>query len=166
VIAENGIKFDIWLEPSADDGAFFDLLPVDRRLGIDIDSHRPDIVQADFLTFDDFAPGVAYAALGNFPWGENGVVKFFNRCADHCSVIACLVPLSFLRPHAINQLDRRFRLLHEEVSPRGEPPIFATVFQIWVRGPKLREPIETRTSIPISSSFHGTDLIFVKPLTS
>jgi hypothetical protein len=119
VIAENGIKFDWWLEPSAGDGAFYDLLPVGRRLGIDIDSRRPDIVQADFLTFDGFVPGVTYAAIGNFPWGENGVVKFFNRCADHCSVIACLMPLSFLRPHAINQLDRRFHLLHEEVSSRG-----------------------------------------------
>jgi hypothetical protein len=143
VIAEYGIKFDCWLEPAAGDGAFFDLLPVDRRLGIDIDTRRPDVVQADFLTFDGFAPGVTYAAIGNFPWGENGVVKFFNRCADHCSVIACLVPLSFLRPHAINQLDRRFHLLHEEVSPRGQPPVFATVFQVWARGDEHREPIET-----------------------
>src|SRR5438270_1341657 len=38
VIDEYGIKFDCWLEPSAGDGAFFDLLPEDRRLGIDIDS--------------------------------------------------------------------------------------------------------------------------------
>jgi len=128
VIAEHGIKFDCWLEPSAGRDDFLDLLPVDRRLGIDIDSCRPDIVQADFLTFDGFAPGVTYAAIGNPPWGENGAVRFFNHCADHCSVIAFLVPLSFLRPHAINQLDRRFHLLHEEVSPRGQPPIFATVF--------------------------------------
>src|SRR5438067_12036636 len=96
-IAEYGIKFDCWLEPSAGDGAFYDLLPADRRRGIDIDSRRPDILQADFLTFDDFAPGVTYAAIGNIPWGENGPVKFFNRCADHCSVIAFLVPMSFRR---------------------------------------------------------------------
>jgi hypothetical protein len=143
VIAEHGIKFDCWLEPSAGDGAFLDLLPVDRRLGIDIDSRRPDIVQADFLTFDNFAPGVIYAAIGNIPWGENGPVKFFNACADHCSVIAFLVPLSFRRPHAINQLDRRFRLLHEEVCPRGHPPLFPGVFQIWIRCDQLREPIDT-----------------------
>jgi hypothetical protein len=143
VIAENGITFDCWLEPSAGDGAFYDLLPAHMRLGIDIDSRRPDIVEADFLTFDGFAPGASYAAIGNIPWGENGPVKFFNRCADHCSVIAFLVPLSFRRPHAINQLDRRFRLLHEEVCPRGHPPLFPGVFQIWVRGDKLREPIET-----------------------
>jgi hypothetical protein len=143
IIAEQGVKFDCWLEPSAGDGAFYDLLPAHMRRGIDIDSRRPDIVEADFLTFDDFAPGVSYAAIGNIPWGENGSVKFFNRCADHCSVIAFLVPLSFRRPHAINQLDRRFRLLHEEVCPRGHPPLFPGVFQIWVRDDKLREPIET-----------------------
>jgi hypothetical protein len=147
-IAEHGIKFDRWLEPSAGDGAFYDLLPAHMRLGIDIDSHRPDIVQADFLTFDGFAPGVTYAAIGNPPWVENGVVKFFNRCADHCSVIAFLVPLSFLRPQAINRLDPRFRLLHEEVSPRGQPPVFATVFQIWVRDDELREPIEPAREHP------------------
>jgi hypothetical protein len=148
VIAEYGIKFDCWLEPAAGDGAFYDLLPVDRRLGIDIDSRHPEIIAADFLAFDDFVPGVTYAAIGNFPWGDNGVVKFFNRCADHCSVIACLVPLSFLRPQAMNQLDRRFRLLHEEVSPRGHPPVFATVFQIWIRDDELREPIETAREHP------------------
>jgi hypothetical protein len=148
VIAEHGIKFDCWLEPAAGDGAFYDLLPVDRRLGIDIDSRHPEIVAADFLAFDDFVPGVTYAAIGNFPWGDNGVVKFFNHCADHCSVIACLVPLSFLRPQAMNQLDRRFRLLHEEVSPRGHPPVFATVFQIWIRDDEVREPIETPREHP------------------
>jgi hypothetical protein len=140
VIAENEIRFDYWLEPCAGDGAFYDLLPVDRRLGIDIDSRRPDIIEADFLNHN-FAPGITYAAIGNIPWGE--AIKFFNRCADHCSVIAFLVPLSFLRQQTKNQLDRRFHLLHEEVSPRGQPPIFATVFQIWVRSDMLREPIET-----------------------
>jgi hypothetical protein len=141
IIAENGIRFNCWLEPSAGDGSFFDLLPADRRLGIDIESRHPGIVEADLLAFDDFVPGVTYAAIGNFPWGDNGVVKYFNRCADHCSVIACLVPLSFLRPHAINQLDRHFHLLHEEISQ--QPPAFATVFQIWARGDKLRDLIET-----------------------
>jgi hypothetical protein len=148
VIAEHGIKFDWWLEPSAGDGAFYDLLPAHMRLGIDIDSHRSDIVQADFLTFDGFAPGVTYAAIGNPPWVENGVVEFFKRCADHCSVIAFLVPRSFLRPQAINRLDPRFRLLYQEVSPRGQPPVFATVFQIWVRDDELREPIETASEHP------------------
>jgi hypothetical protein len=142
VIAEHGIKFDCWLEPAAGDGAFYDLLPTDRRLGIDIDSRRPDIIQADFLKFNGVVSGLIYAAIGNPPWGENGAVKFFNNCADICSVIAFLVPLSFLRPHAINQLDRRFHLLHQEISPRGQPPEFATVFQIWARGDKLRDVIE------------------------
>ena len=142
VIAEHGIKVDCWLEPSAGDGAFFDLLPKDRRLGLDIDSRRSDIVQADFLAFDNFIPDVVYAAIGNPPWGDNGVIKFFNHCAEHCSVIAFLVPMSFRRPQAINQLDPRFHLLHEEVSPRGQPAVFATVFQIWVRDDELPETIE------------------------
>ena len=145
IIAENGIKFDCWLEPSAGDGSFLDLLPTHMRRGIDIDSRHPNVIEADFLTFDGFEPGIIYAAIGNFPWGENNAVKFFNRCADHCSVIASLMPLSFLRPHTINQLDPRFHCNYEEVSPRGE---FATVFQIWVRGDELREPIETPREHP------------------
>jgi hypothetical protein len=64
-------------------------------------------------------------------------------CGRLCeTVIAFLVPRSFLRPHAINQLDRRFHRLHQEVSSRGHPPVLATVFQIWAKGAKLREPIE------------------------
>lgn len=148
VIAEHGIEFDCWLEPSAGDGAFYDLLPSNQRLGIDIDPPRDDLIAADFLTFDDFAPGRTYAAIGNPPWGENGAVRFFNRCADHCSVIAFVVPRSFLRPHAINQLDRRFRRLHEEELWRGQPPAFASVFQIWARVANLREPIVTPNEHP------------------
>ena len=40
------------------------------------------------------------------------------------------MPLSFRRPHAVNQLDRRFHLLHGEVFPSEQPPEFATGFQI------------------------------------
>ena len=78
IIAENGIKFDCWLEPSAGDGSFLDLLPTHMRRGIDIDSRHPNVIEADFLTFDGFEPGIIYAAIGNFPWGENNAVKFFN----------------------------------------------------------------------------------------
>jgi hypothetical protein len=148
VIAEYDIKFDCWLEPAAGDGSFFDLLPADRRLGIDIDPRRSDILEADFLTFNGFAPGVIYAAIGNFPWNENGAVKFFNHCADYCSIIASLVPLSFLREHAVNQLDRRFHLLHQEVSSRGQPGEFASVFQIWEKRVQLRDPMETPREHP------------------
>ena len=165
IIAENGIKFDRWLEPCAGDGAFLDLLPAHMRLGIDIESRRPDIIEADFLTFDDFAPGVSYAAIGNIPWGENGPVKFFNRCADHCSVIAFLVPLSFRRPHAINQLDRRFRLLHEEVCPRGHPPLFPGVFQIWVRG-RFVARINSRAQSAPRSDIYGRRTYSGRPSSS
>jgi hypothetical protein len=163
VIAQYGIEFDCWLEPAAGDGAFFDLLPGDRRLGIDIDSHRPDIVQADFLKFDGFASGLIYAALGNPPWNENGAVKFFNRCADYCGLIAFLVPLSFQRPHMINQLDRRFHLLHEEVVWRGQPPVAAALFQIWARGHPSRDLIETAHQHPdfefLSGDSEAADIV-------
>ena len=138
-LAEHGISVDAWIEPSAGDGVFYDLLPPHRRLGIDIDPRREEFIAGDFLKFDGFKPGVKYATIGNPPWPNNGCVKFFNHAAKFCTVIAFMLPRSFERDCLPNRLDPRFTLLHRESLPvtlfrhghKGQ--VFASIFQIWIR---------------------------------
>lgn len=42
------LSYDIFLEPSAGTGNFFNYLPKDRRLGLDLDPHCENVIQQDF----------------------------------------------------------------------------------------------------------------------
>jgi len=58
------LKEHIFLEPSAGDGAFFNLLPKDRRIGIDIEPKAEGIIKKDFF---DWKPdkNKKYITIGN-----------------------------------------------------------------------------------------------------
>ncbi len=53
VVDLNG--YDILMEPSAGNGAFFSLLPASKRLGIDVNPKTDGITQEDFLTYARYA---------------------------------------------------------------------------------------------------------------
>jgi hypothetical protein len=140
-LAEIGLKIDVWMDPHAGDGAFYDLYPEDGRIGIDIDPKRPEFLGMNFLDFDGFEPGKRYAVVGNFPWPNRGALTHFNHAAKFPSVlvIASLLPESFQRPHFARSIDKGFRLLHREdlrrmqFEYRRKGVISASVFEIWVR---------------------------------
>jgi hypothetical protein len=171
-LAENGISVDAWIEPSAGDGVFYDLLPPEGRIGIDIDPLREEFIGVDFLEFERFEPGVKYGAIGNPPWQKNGCVRFFNHAAKFCTVIAFILPRSFERDGLASRLDPRFHLLHSESLPvtlfrRGHKgQMFASLFQIWVRDDLEHSPRERPVRshrdfefLPRSSDYQGADII-------
>ena len=55
-----------FIEPAAGTGAFFDLLPADRRVGVDIATFRDEYERADFLSWQP-AEGQCYALIGTPP---------------------------------------------------------------------------------------------------
>jgi hypothetical protein len=80
-IQDQQIAFDSWLEPAAGDGAFFDLLPPDNRLGIDLDPGEVEgVVEHDFLSYSGLDTRV-YGTIGNPLFGKNAnmAIKIFNR---------------------------------------------------------------------------------------
>jgi hypothetical protein len=174
VLASHGITVDIWIEPSAGDGAFYDLLPEGRRIGIDIDPRRKEFIAGDFLDYDGFKQDVIYATLGNPPWTNNGCVKFFNHAAKGCKVIAFLLPRSFEGHHRSGHLDPRFTLLHHESLPTAafrfgkKGQVFASLFQIWVKTSDVVEhlppdkPARSHQDfefLPRSSDYQEADII-------
>ena len=149
MIAEQQIAFDCWLEPAAGDGAFFDLLPADNRLGIDLDAKAEGVIEHDFFSYDGLGSRV-YGTIGNPPFGKNAnmAVKFFNQCAKISSFIAFIVPKTFKKDSIVNKLDDHFHLEYEELLPEnsfeidGVDKSVPTVFQIWVKKPYRRARVE------------------------
>ena len=117
MLAENEINksnFDLWLEPSAGNGAFYELLPP-NRLGFDIrESQNPEIIIKDFLKLpvEYFTSKFNHVVtIGNPPFGKNSslAVKFFNHCAEFSECIAMVLPKTFLKSSIQNRLNLYFK---------------------------------------------------------
>ena len=153
-------KVTRWLEPSAGAGAFYNLLPADKRLGIDIAAKIQGVIEHDFLSYRDFGDH-NYFCLGNPPFSKGAAVKFFNRAARVSSYIAFVVPETFANPSIQKQLDRRFHLLATLPVPdmafllAGREVSVPTIFQIWERRDELR-PLPVR-----EASEESADLEFL-----
>ncbi len=156
-IDEYHIGFDCWLESAAGNGSFFNLLPPDCRLGIDIDKKIDEVIEADFLTIGIEAfRGLRYVAIGNPPFGKNAAlaIKFFNRCADMCEVVAFIVPQTFRKPSVVNRLNTCFYLIYQQDLSDNSFEIdnidksVSCVFQIWLKGKEPRKKIEIYRSHP------------------
>lgn len=156
----NNIQQNRWLEPSAGSGSFFNLLPKEDRLGIDISPKIPEVIDSDFLKYNLIEKD--YITIGNPPFGKNSslAIKFFNKCSLHSKVVAFIVPKTFKKHSVISKLDDNFHLeLSEDVPDygfelEGKSYNVPCVFQIWVKKDKKREKV-------IISRIHK-DFIFCK----
>lgn len=143
-------KFDVMLEPSAGTGSFYDLMDPERRIGIDIDPKFPGIYKGDFLTWDPHSSEKSFIAIGNPPFGKNSslAVKFFNRCALFCDVIAFILPKTFRKASLINRLAKSHHLIYDMDVPKdsfifdGNTYDVPCCFQIWKKEPVARAKIE------------------------
>lgn len=141
------IEINNWLEPSAGSGAFFKLMPLEGRLGIDIAPQIEGVIQSDFLQYK--LPNMPFITVGNPPFGKNSslAIKFFNKCATVSEVIAFVVPKTFNKQSTISKLDSKFHLEFCEQLPensfelQGKAYDVPCVFQIWRRKDILREKV-------------------------
>lgn len=145
-------KPDIWLEPSAGTGSFYNLMPEGNRLGYDLEPKCSGVVQQDFLTVT--LPDSKIIAVGNPPFGyrAQGAIEFFNACAKQCYKIAFIIPRSFRKAYIINQLNPCFHLVEEEVLDVGVfiggAEKIRTAWQVWEHQSEKREKIVLPRSHP------------------
>lgn len=144
-----------FLEPSAGTGAFYQLLPARRRLGVDLDPKFKGVKKRDFLKEFSVKSGRAsphkWVVVGNPPFGKNAslAVDFFNKAATFAEFIAFIVPLTFRKTSLQKRLARNFELIGERVLEldsfefEGEPYAVPCCFQIWKRSDKPRVHIDT-----------------------
>jgi len=141
--------YDVIVEPSAGDGSFFDFLPADKRVGIDLKPAGVFIQTGNFFDWK-FDSNKKYLVVGNPPFGKNSSMakKFFNHAAEFADTIAFILPRTFRKISVINQLDNQFLLEHEEILPKdsfylpdGQACDIPCIFQIWKRGDYQRNKI-------------------------
>lgn len=142
-------RMAVFLEPSAGDGAFFELLPQKRRIGLDLDPKHPDVAQGDFLRYPVETLPPHLVTVGNPPFGKNSslAVRFFNHAAKASEVVAFIVPMTFRKPSVTNRLDPHFHLVKDVELARdafvfeGSPYSVPCCFQVWVRSSERRAKV-------------------------
>ncbi len=134
-----------FVEPGAGAGAFYDLLPPDQRIGLDILPLRSDLQRADFLTWQPPSDHQRFAVVGNPPFGYRAwlALAFLNRAAAFADYVGMILPMAFQSDgkgspkHRVNGL----RLVHSEPLPpdsftylEGRPAKINALWQVWQRG--------------------------------
>jgi len=143
---DSGFTF---VEPSAGTGAFYNLLPKDNRIGIDVDRFSNEYIQHDFLTWEP--PKGKFVAIGNPPFGYRGwlALAFINKVAEFCDYAGFILPMSFQSDgkgcpkHRVNgmKLAHSEKLPHDVfVTPEGKYMNVNALWQIWEKGEMLPPP--------------------------
>jgi predicted RNA methylase len=126
----------IWVEPSAGTGVFLDIVP--GAIGYDIDPKHPRAEQANFLEVDVPQDAVVY---GNPPFGRQASLAkaFIAHASRAASIIAFILPRSFMKPSMQKVFPKEFHLVKSEelgsnsFVVNGEPYHVPCVFQVWKR---------------------------------
>ena len=151
-----------FVEPSAGAGDFYDILPPERRLGIDLEPRRPEFVRDDFLDWQPHGAVPAaterVAVVGNPPFGKRGkmAVHFFRRASLVADTIGFIVPVIFRKYFIHKQLPSDFRWIHSVQLPRSafwtdahKNHAVNTEFQVWTRLPTRRQDHRLHEAPPI-----------------
>ena len=143
-----------FVDPSAGTGAFYDLLPEDRRTGIEIAAARPEWETTDFLSWRPKPNGRRYAVIGNPPFGYRAwlALAFVNHAAAFADYIGLILPMAFQSDgkgspkHRVvgAELIRQEPLQRDAfVHPNGQPAAVNALWQVWRRGVNNRRPAKT-----------------------
>lgn len=143
-----------FVEPSAGQGAFYNLLPKKRRIGIDVVKEHPEYIQQDFLSWSPKDKDKKYITIGNPPFGYRAwlALSFVNHAGLFSDYIAFIVPMAFQSNGKSNVKDRikGFHLVHQSPIPAdsfidvdGKNVKVNALFQIWKKGTKMKKPEKT-----------------------
>ena len=134
----------LFLEPSAGDGSFYNILPEDRRIGLDIEPKLDGIICQDFLSWEP--KDIKYdkiIGIGNPPFGLRGnlALRFINHATKFCEFVAFILPPLFDSDGKGSCMGRvsNFNLIHTEkintdfYYPNGDKIKINVVFQIWAK---------------------------------
>jgi hypothetical protein len=135
---ENSTEFT-YIEPSAGDGRFLEVLPSDT-IALDIEPRHPSVINADYL---DWFPNKnkKFVVFGNPPFGLRGhtALKFINHSYEFAEYVCFILPQLFesdgkgvprKRVKGYN-LIHSTKLLSNFYEPCGNSVKINTIFQIW-----------------------------------
>lgn len=129
-----------WLEPSVGEGCFYDLLPKNKKIGVDIDPKRKDVIKGDYLKYK--LPDKPLIIIGNPPFGHRGVIalEFINHSKE-ADFVCFILPMFFdsKGKGSIRYRVKGFNLIYSEQLAESsfytlnsnEDINIKCVFQIW-----------------------------------
>lgn len=134
-----------FVEPSAGTGAFFDLLPKEQRVGLDIMPFRDEYETTDFLAWSPSQKLGRCAVIGNPPFGYRAwlALAFVNHAATFADYVGFILPMAFQSDGKGSPKFRveGMRLVHSEHLPtdafvdrEGRPKKINALWQVWQRG--------------------------------
>ena len=148
-----------FLEPSVGKGAFYKLMPKERRFGMDLDPKYDGVERRDFLkTVGIGTESHNTVVVGNPPFGKRGnlAVAFFNHSARFAETIAFILPVTFRKFTIHKKLDSRMKFISKLELPKesfefdnGKTYSVNTEFQIWTRLPCLQPDMREFQAPPI-----------------
>ena len=156
VMSDDYADLDLYkfVEPAAGDGAFYDLLPRDRRIGVEIVPGRPEFEVADFLGWRPRPNGSRLAVIGNPPFGYRAwlALAFVNHAATFADYIGFILPMAFQsdgkgspkhRVQGAELVDMRPLPADAFINAAGQPAHVNALWQVWRRGVNNRRPAPT-----------------------
>jgi len=144
------LKDYIFIEPSAGCGCFFQLLPKNRRIGIEIEPKQlagidnAGIISSDYLDWYPKNRTKKYIVIGNPPFGVRGklALAFINKSYPYADMVAFILPQLF-NSDGKGVAGKRvlgYKLAYNKSLPRnsfmypdGTDIDINTVFQVWTK---------------------------------
>ena len=147
---KKSIKNYTFIEPSAGEGCFYDLLPENKRIALDINPRKDYIEKTNFLTW---YPAIQnnYIVIGNPPFGVRGALAlaFVKRSLLFADYVAFILPMSFYSNGKGSNMLRvkNATLIHNEKLSRNafytpdtkKTVSVNTIFQVWAKGNKNKQ---------------------------
>lgn len=149
VLSDHGTNIDEYtlIEPSVGDGSFYNLLPENSRLGVDIESRLDDVVESDFLLWKPETG--KNICIGNPPFGLRGhlALKFINHASQFSDYVCFILPQLFDSngKGSCKSRVKNMGLIHSEIIssdfhyPDGKQVNVNVVFQVWSKKHKVIE---------------------------
>lgn len=157
VITDLGVDLSqfTFIEPSAGDGSFYNLMPVSQRIGVDIEPKCDGVIESDFLKWmPDHTNNIC---IGNPPFGLRGhlALKFINHAAQFSDFVCFVLPQLFDSngKGSCKSRVKGMNLIHSEVVdssfyyPEGKNVSVNVVFQVWSKHHKVDEDDVDLTNI-------------------
>jgi hypothetical protein len=144
-----------WVEPSAGNGSFLKALPESiLRFGMDLEPKMDGIVRGDFFTWEPLSQ-MKRIFFGNPPFGKQGSLakSFIQHAAKKASVIAFILPRSFMKPSMSRAFPSKFHCIFQKELQKdsfevnGQAYDVPCVFQIW-----QKKEIDRAVSQPVKES--------------
>lgn len=140
-ITDINIEDFIFVEPSAGNGDFLDILPKNGRIGLDIEPRNTEIVKMDYLDWLPTNDKNKFVVIGNPPFGLRGhtALQFINHSSIFAEYVCFILPQLFesngkgvprKRVIGLNLIYSE-KLDTDFYEPSGKKIKINCIFQIW-----------------------------------